>query len=169
MRHKKKVKQLGRTKGHRKALLRNLAAALIQHKHIVTTYAKAKVLQRFIEPIITRAKTDTTHNRRLIFARLGHNKHAVKELMSTIVPRVMDRPGGYTRVLKLGPRKGDAAEMAFIELVDFNEFLNGEKLANVSTAQAPKKRRRRRKKAQTTEELAHQSTQLEVDTTSEEE
>lgn len=154
MRHRNKVKQLSRKRDHRKALLRNLAIALIQHKRIITTHAKAKVLQRFIEPLITRARKDTMHNRRVIYSRLGHNKHAVKELFATIVPRVMERPGGYTRVLKLGPRKGDAAEMAFIELVDFNEFLNGEKLANESRARRSKSRRRRKKSKKTTQPVA---------------
>ena len=151
MRHKNKVKQLSRKAAHRKALMRNLSIALITHKRIRTTLAKAKALRPFIEPLVTRAKEDSMHNRRLVFAKL-QNKFAVKELFEVIAPKVGDRPGGYTRVLKLGPRRGDNAEMALIEFVDFNEYLQGEKLAN--RAQRTKKRRRRRRKKKTASDAA---------------
>lgn len=123
MRHRKRglVRyKLSRKAEHRKALLRSLAVALIKHKRIRTTLIKAKALRPFIERLITRAKKDTTHNRRLVFAKL-QDKHAVKELFSEVAPRVMERPGGYTRIVKLGHRRGDSARMALIELVDFNE------------------------------------------------
>lgn len=128
MRHGDKINNLGRKKEHRKALLRNLALSLIKHKRLVTTVAKAKALRRYIEPLLTKAKKDTQANRRLLFSYL-HNKEAIKELYATIAPAIMDRPGGYTRVLKLGFRQGDGAEMALIELVDFNPFLAGESLS----------------------------------------
>src|SRR5699024_12072127 len=119
MRHGKKFNHLSRTSAHRKAMFANMASSLIEHKRINTTTAKAKALRKFVEPLITKAKTDTTHNRRLVFAKL-RNKHAVSELFREIAPKVADRPGGYTRVIKLGSRLGDNAEMAMIELVDFN-------------------------------------------------
>ncbi len=119
MRHGKKFNHLGRTVGHRKALLKNLAVALIAHKRINTTLAKAKALRKFVEPIITKGKSNDTHNRRLAFSKL-QDKYAVTELFSTIADKVATRPGGYTRVIKTGFRKGDGAEMAMIELVDFN-------------------------------------------------
>lgn len=120
MRHGDKVNNLGRTASHRKALLRNLSCQLIEHKRIITTLAKAKSLRQFVEPIINRSKTDTTANRRLVFARLN-SKEAVKELYGVISDKVSNRQGGYTRIIKLAPRMGDAADMALIELVDFNE------------------------------------------------
>ncbi|MCS6928970.1 MAG: 50S ribosomal protein L17 [Saprospiraceae bacterium] len=120
MRHGDKVNNLGRTAEHRRALLANLANALIQHKRIVTTLAKAKALRRFIEPLITRAKTNDTHNRRVVFSYL-QNKHAIKELFGPIAAAVGDRPGGYVRVIRLGFRRGDGAQTALIELVDFNK------------------------------------------------
>ena len=119
MRHQKKGFKLGRTSAHRKATLASMSHALIAHKRITTTWTKARALRMYIEPIITRAKVDNTHNRRQVF-RLLQNKHAVKELFDAIGPEVGDRPGGYTRVIKLGQRGGDAAEMAIIELVDYN-------------------------------------------------
>lgn len=128
MRHGDTINNLGRKKAHRQALLRNLALALIQHKRIITTLAKAKALRRFIEPLLTRAKKDTVHNRRVLFRYL-QQKEAIKELYSTIAPAIAERPGGYTRILKLGPRHGDGAEMAMIELVDFNSFLAGQSLS----------------------------------------
>ncbi|MCS7162615.1 MAG: 50S ribosomal protein L17 [Bacteroidia bacterium] len=128
MRHGDTINNLGRKAAHRKALLRNLALSLIQHKRLITTLAKAKALRRFIEPLLTRAKRDTLHNRRVLFGYF-QNKEAIKELFSTIAPAIADRPGGYTRVLKLGPRHGDGAEMALIELVDFNPHLAGESLS----------------------------------------
>lgn len=121
MRHGKKFNHLGRKSAHRKALLKNLAISLIEHKRIVTTLAKAKELRKYVEPIATKSKSDTTHSRRTVFSYL-HNKEAVKELFGTVAPKIMERPGGYTRILKLGPRYGDGAEMAMIEFVDFNEF-----------------------------------------------
>ncbi|MCS7037769.1 MAG: 50S ribosomal protein L17 [Saprospiraceae bacterium] len=123
MRHGDKVNNLGRTAEHRRALLANLANALIEHKRIVTTLAKAKALRRFIEPLVTRAKKDNTHNRRIVFSHL-QNKHSVKELFGNIIPEVNERPGGYVRVIRLGFRRGDGAETALIEFVDFNKDYN---------------------------------------------
>lgn len=120
MRHNKSINHLGRQSGHRKALLSNLATSLILQKRITTTTAKAKALKTYIEPLITKSKEDTTHSRRIVFSYLK-NKEAVTELFRTVAPKIADRPGGYTRVLKLGFRAGDAADMALIELVDFNE------------------------------------------------
>lgn len=120
MRHGKKNNHLGRKRGHRVALLRNLSIALIEHKRINTTLAKAKALRRFIEPLITKAKTNTTHSRRVVFKNL-QSKKAVVELFGPIAAKVGDRPGGYTRVIRTDFRQGDGAEMAMIELVDFNE------------------------------------------------
>jgi len=119
MRHGKKTKILSRTASHRNAMMANMACSLIEHKRINTTTAKAKALRVYVEPLITKSKVDTTHNRRLVFAKLK-NKHAVSELFREVAPKVGDRPGGYTRVIKLGNRQGDNAEMAMIELVDFN-------------------------------------------------
>ena len=123
MRHGKKFNHLGRTSEHRKALLRNLAISLIEHKRINTTLAKARSLRQFIEPIITKSKENTTHSRRVVFSYL-QNKEAIKELFGPVAAKVGDRPGGYVRVIKTGFRRGDAAEMALIELVDFNEVYN---------------------------------------------
>ena len=120
MRHNKAINHLGRKSGHRKALLANMATSLIQHKRIVTTVAKAKALQVYVEPLITKSKDDSTNSRRVVFSYLK-NKEAVTELFRTIAPKIADRPGGYTRVLKTGFRHGDGADMALIELVDFNE------------------------------------------------
>ena len=120
MRHNKAINHLGRQSGHRKAMLANMASSLILHKRITTTVAKAKALKSYVEPLITKSKEDTTHNRRIVFSYLK-DKNAVSELFRTIAPKVADRPGGYTRVLHIGFRQGDAAEMALIELVDFNE------------------------------------------------
>ena len=124
MRHGKKFNHLGRKKGHRKALLKNLSNALVEHKRINTTLAKAKSLRVFVEPLITKSKDNSTHSRRVVFSYL-QNKEAVKELFETVAPKVMDRPGGYTRIIKTGFRKGDGAEMAMIELVDFNTLYSG--------------------------------------------
>ncbi|MGI9527438.1 MAG: 50S ribosomal protein L17 [Weeksellaceae bacterium] len=123
MRHGKTFNHLGRQKGHRKAMLANMGCSLIKHKRINTTVAKAKALRKYIEPIITLAKEDTTASRRNAFNYL-QDKHAVSELFREVSPRIMERPGGYTRIIKTGFRKGDAAEMALIELVDFNEIYN---------------------------------------------
>ena len=120
MRHGKKVNHLGRKSAHRKALLRNLAIALIEHKRINTTLAKAKALRKFVEPLVTKSKSDTMHSRRVVFSYL-QNKEAIKELFGIVGPKVGERPGGYVRVIKTGFRKGDGAEMAMIELVDFND------------------------------------------------
>lgn len=122
MRHGKKIHKIGRGAAHRKATLASLAIALIEHKHIRTTLAKARALRPYVEPLITKAKTDTTHSRRTVFSVL-QAKQAVDQLFTVIGPKVMERPGGYTRILKLGPRMGDGTEMALIELVDYNEFL----------------------------------------------
>jgi len=143
MRHRNKVKHLGKSATHVKAMLSNMACSLIQHKRIITTLAKAKVLRRYIEPLITKSKNDVTHSRRIVFSYLK-NKYAVKELFGTVAPAIMDRPGGYTRILKLGPRKSDSTEMALIELVDFNEYYQKD-----SANKEKKSSRRRRKKSET--------------------
>ena len=135
MRHKKSFNHLGRQVGHRKAMLTNMACSLIEHKRITTTVAKAKALKIFVEPIITKSKVDSTHSRRMAFRYLG-NKLAVTELFREIAPKVGDRPGGYTRIIKTGFRLGDAAEMCMIELVDFNDIY--------TTSGKTKKTRRRR-------------------------
>ena len=121
MRHGKKFNHLGRQTAHRKAMFANMACSLIEHKRINTTVAKAKALKQFVEPLITKAKSDTTHNRRLTFAQL-RSKESVTELFREVASKVGDRPGGYTRIIKLGNRLGDNADMAMIELVDFNEI-----------------------------------------------
>ena len=139
MRHGDKIKNLGRTQSHRKALMSNLACQLIEHKRIVTTLAKAKALRVYAEPMITRSKQDNTHNRRVVFSYL-QDKQAVTELFSVIGDKVANRPGGYTRIIKLPRRMGDAADMAMIELVDFNEIYNVEG----KDAGAKKTRRSRR-------------------------
>ena len=123
MRHGKKFNHLGRKKGHRDSLLMNLAQALIQHKRINTTLAKAKALRSYVEPILTKAKENTTHSRRIVFSDL-QNKDSVKELFDVIAEKIMDRPGGYCRIIKTGFRQGDGAETAMIELVDFNTVLS---------------------------------------------
>ena len=120
MRHGKKFNHLGRKKGHREAMLMNMACSLIEHKRINTTVAKAKALRKFVEPLINRSKEDSTHSRRMVFRYL-QSKDAVNELFREVAPKVADRPGGYTRILKTGQRLGDAADMCFIELVDYNE------------------------------------------------
>ena len=126
MRHGKKVNHLSRQAGHRRSMLANMACSLIEHKRINTTVAKAKALKQFIEPLVTKSKEDTTHNRRIVFAYL-RNKYAVTELFREVAAKVGDRPGGYTRIIKLGNRLGDNADMAMIELVDFNELYNATK------------------------------------------
>lgn len=138
MRHGKKFNHLGRKKGHRDALLKNLSIALVTHKRIITTLAKAKALKVYFEPLVTKSKLNTTHSRRIIFAYL-QSKECVNELFDVIAPKVGDRPGGYTRVIKMGFRKGDGAEMAMIELVDFNELL-----LNAKSEKPGKTTRRRR-------------------------
>lgn len=140
MRHGKKFNHLGRKSGHRKALIRNLALALIEHKRINTTLAKAKALRQFIEPLITKSKNSTTHNMRVVFSYL-QNKEAVKELFGPIAAKVGERPGGYVRIIKTGFRQGDSAEMAMIELVDYNEVYN----PNAQEESKSSGRRRRRR------------------------
>lgn len=142
MRHNKAINHLGRKSGHRKALLANMATSLIFHKRIVTTVAKAKALQVYVEPLITKSKDDSTHSRRVVFSYLK-NKEAVTELFRTIAPKVAERPGGYTRVLKTGFRLGDGADMALIEFVDFNEAA----LASAAPKAAKKTTRRSSRKA----------------------
>ena len=142
MRHNKAINHLGRKSGHRKALLANMATSLILNKRIQTTVAKAKALKMYVEPLITKCKEDTTHSRRVVFSYLK-NKEAVTELFRTVAPKIADRPGGYTRVLKTGFRQGDGADMALIELVDFNEAA----LAAAPKKAAKKTTRRSSKKA----------------------
>ena len=142
MRHNKAINHLGRKSGHRKALLANMATSLILNKRIQTTVAKAKALKMYVEPLITKSKEDSTHSRRVVFSYLK-NKEAVTELFRTVAPKVADRPGGYTRVLKTGFRQGDGADMALIELVDFNEAA----LAAAPKKEAKKTTRRSSKKA----------------------
>jgi large subunit ribosomal protein L17 len=132
MRHGKKINHLGRKTAHRKAMLSNMACSLIEHKRINTTVAKAKALKQFVEPLITKSKDDTTHNRRLVFGRLRH-KEAVTELFREVATKIGDRPGGYTRIIKLGNRLGDNADMAMIELVDYNEIYNADKAKKKTT------------------------------------
>ena len=155
MRHNKKFNHLGRTASHRNAMLANMAISLImsEHKRITTTLAKAKALKKFVEPLITRAKNDTTTSRRVVFRYL-QNKYAVKELFGAVAEKVGNRPGGYTRIIKLGTRQGDAAEIAFIELVDFDE-----NMAKTSKAAAKKTRRSRKAKAEETPAEASPATE----------
>ncbi len=140
MRHNKKFNHLGRTASHRSAMLSNMACSLIKHKRITTTVAKAKALKKFVEPLITKAKDDTTNSRRVVFSNL-QDKYAVTELFKEISVKIADRPGGYTRIIKTGNRLGDNAEMCFIELVDYNENMAKEKVTKKAT------RTRRSKKA----------------------
>ena len=142
MRHRNKNKSLSRTASHRKAMLSNMASSLILHKKIETTVAKAKALRKYIEPILTRAKTDTTHSRRTVFSLLN-NKESVTELFNNVSEKIASRPGGYTRIIKTGFRLGDNAEMCVIELVDYNTLL----LGSDDKEKASKSRRRRRKKS----------------------
>lgn len=144
MRHNKKFNHLGRTASHRSAMLSNMACSLITHKRITTTVAKAKALKKFVEPLITRAKDDTTNSRRVVFSNL-QDKHVVTELFKDISVKIADRPGGYTRIIKTGNRLGDNAEMCFIELVDYNENMAKEAVAKKAT------RTRRSKKNAATE------------------
>jgi len=132
MRHGKKFNHLGRQTAHRKAMLANMACSLIEHKRINTTVAKAKALKQFVEPMITKSKEDTTHNRRIVMSRL-RQKEAVTELFREVATKVADRPGGYTRIIKLGNRLGDNADMAMIELVDYNEIYNAGKAKKKTT------------------------------------
>ena len=147
MRHNKNFNHLGRQAGHRKAMLSNMASSLILHKRIETTVAKAKAVQQFVEPLVTKSKEDTTHSRRVVFSYLKQ-KEAVTELFRTIAPKIAERPGGYTRILKTGFRLGDAADMCIIEFVDFNEaYTTGVAPVAAAPAEAKPKTRRSRKKS----------------------
>ena len=152
MRHGKKIAHLGRTASHRKAMMANMASSLIEHKRINTTVAKAKALKKFVEPLITKAKSDTTHNRRVVFSAL-RNKYAVSELFRDIAEKVADRPGGYTRIIKVGSRLGDNASMALIELVDFNDTYVTEK---------PTKKRSRRRGGKKKTETAPAASEADI-------
>lgn len=159
MRHGDKINNLGRTSSHRKALLSNMACSLIEHKRIFTTLAKAKALRLFVEPIITTSKNDTTHARRMAFADLK-NKDAVSTLFKDIAVKVGDRKGGYTRIIKTGNRQGDAAEMALIELVDYNEiYTNGKGSAKPEKAKTTRRSRAGKKKAEGTDTTAETKTE----------
>lgn len=149
MRHGDKIKNLGRKKAHRDALLSNLACQLIRHKRIVTTVAKAKALRVYAEPLITKGKTNTTHQRRVVFSYL-QDKEAITELFGTVAEKVAGRPGGYTRIIKLGARPGDNAEMAMIELVDFNEVY-GKGKGEAKSAAKKTRRAGSKKKAEAAE------------------
>ncbi|MCF8301780.1 MAG: 50S ribosomal protein L17 [Bacteroidales bacterium] len=166
MRHRKKINHLSRTSSHRKAMMANMAASLILHKRINTTVAKAKALRRYVEPLITRSKDDNTHSRRMVFRYL-QNKEAVSELFREVSKKVTTRPGGYTRILKTGNRLGDNAEMAMMELVDYNEAL----LAEQEGEQKGRRRRRRRgggkKKTQETQAQTTTQAQAAEETTEE--
>ncbi len=162
MRHGKKINHLGRKTAHRKAMLANMACSLIEHKRINTTTAKAKALKQFVEPLITKSKAENnktaeqgTHNRRVVFSSL-RSKHAVTELFGTVAEKVGDRPGGYTRIIKLGNRLGDNADMAMIELVDFNEIYNAGKPKKKTT------RRSRRSKSEQQEEEVEEQEEVEA-------
>ncbi len=146
MRHNKKFNHLGRKSAHRNAMLSNMATSLIMHKRISTTTAKAKALKRFVEPLLTKAKLDNTHSRRVVFQEL-QSKEAVTELFREIAVKIANRPGGYTRILRTGFRQGDAAEMCIIELVDYNENMLVEK----ATKKATRTRRSKKAAAETTE------------------
>ena len=164
MRHGKKFNHLGRKTAHRKAMLANMACSLIEHKRINTTVAKAKALKQFVEPLVTKSKEDTTHNRRIVFSRL-RDKDAVTELFREVAVKVGDRPGGYTRIIKLGNRLGDNADMAMIELVDFNELYNAGQPAKKKTT----RRSRSKKSAETADApaAAEASTNAKTDDTQE--
>jgi len=138
MRHNKKFNHLGRTAPHRKAMLQNMACSLIQHKRITTTLAKAKALKKFVEPLLTKSKNDTTNSRRVVFSNL-QDKFAVNELFKEVSAKIADRPGGYTRIIKTGHRLGDNAEMCFIELVDYNENMAKEQTVAKKTTRRSKK------------------------------
>jgi large subunit ribosomal protein L17 len=153
MRHGKKISHLGRKTPHRKYMLANMACSLIEHKSINTTVAKAKALKKYIEPLITKSKTDSTHNRRIVFSYLK-NKYAVTELFRDVSVKIGDRPGGYTRIIKLGNRLGDNASMAMIELVDYNSIYN-------LNSDSSKKTRRRRKSISKTEPVIEEAAVVE--------
>jgi large subunit ribosomal protein L17 len=156
MRHGKKFNHLGRKTAHRKAMLSNMGSSLIKHKRINTTLAKAKALRVYLEPLVTKSKNDTMHNRRVVFSYL-RDKEAVTELFREVSVKVADRPGGYLRIIKLGNRLGDNADMALIEFVDYNTVYNADKPV------AKKKTRRRKKKATTTETVEAPATEEKTD------
>ena len=160
MRHGKKFNHLSRKTAHRKAMLSNMACSLIEHKTINTTLAKAKALRKYVEPILTRSKTDSTHSRRLVFRYL-QNKYTVTELFRDVAPKIADRPGGYTRIIRTGYRLGDNAEMCMIELVDFNELYTNEK----TKKNTRRSRRGGGSTATTTEETVEATTEETVDAT----
>ena len=155
MRHGKKFNHLSRKTAHRKSMLANMACSLIEHKRINTTEAKAKALRQYVEPLITKSKNDTTHNRRIVFSSL-RNKYAVSELFRDVAVKVGDRPGGYVRIIKLGNRQGDNAAMAMVELVDYNELLLTDKEAKKSKST----RRRRGSKKSTTDQATAPATEV---------
>jgi len=155
MRHGKKINHLGRKTAHRKSMLANMACSLIEHKRINTTTAKAKALKQFVEPLITKSKNDTTQNRRIVFSRL-RQKEAVAELFRDVSAKIADRPGGYTRVIRLGNRLGDNADMAMIELVDYNETYDAGKKKKSST------RRRKKSTAPRVDDVQIESTEAVV-------
>lgn len=163
MRHRKKINQLSRTRPHRKAMLANMASSLILNKRIHTTVAKAKALREFVEPLMTKAKNDSTHSRRVVFSNL-QNKEAVNELFREVSPKIFNRQGGYTRIIKIGARLGDNAEMCMMELVDYNENL----LSDVKETKTKSTRRRRRggkkKQTATTEKESTEKQVLDKDT-----
>ena len=150
MRHGKKFNHLGRQTAHRKAMLANMACSLIEHKRINTTVAKAKALRVFVEPLITKSKSDTTHNRRVVFSYL-RDKYAVTELFKEISVKIADRPGGYVRIIKLGNRQGDNAPMAMVELVDYNEIYNPK--GNKAKKTTRRSRRKKSEEVATTNEV----------------
>ena len=151
MRHNKNYNHLGRQAGHRKAMLSNMASSLILHKRIETTVAKAKAVRQFVEPLVTKSKEDTTHSRRVVFSYLKQ-KEAVTELFRTIAPKIAERPGGYTRILKTGFRLGDAADMCIIEFVDFNEAYTFGVTPTAAAEAKPKTRRSRKKSTDAVED-----------------
>ena len=162
MRHNKNFNHLGRQAGHRKAMLSNMATSLILHKRIETTVAKAKAVQRFVEPLVTKSKEDTTHSRRIVFSYLKQKEAGTEltELFRTIAPKIADRPGGYTRILKTGFRLGDAADMCIIEFVDFNEpYTLG--IAPAAASEAKPKTRRSRKSAAKATDAVEEATVVE--------
>lgn len=163
MRHNKNFNHLGRQAGHRKAMLSNMASSLIMHKRIETTVAKAKAVRQFVEPLVTKSKEDTTHSRRVVFSYLKQ-KEAVTELFRTIAPKIAERPGGYTRILKTGFRLGDAAEMCIIEFVDFNEAYTLGITPAAAAEAKPKTRRSRKSAAKKTTDAVEEATVVEGET-----
>jgi large subunit ribosomal protein L17 len=164
MRHGKKFNHLGRKTAHRKAMLSNMATSLILHKRIKTTLAKAKALRVYVEPLITRSKSDTTHDRRMVFSYL-QSKEAVSEMFGVVAEKVADRPGGYTRIIKLGTRLGDNAEMCMIELVDFNEHMLSQKTDNKKAEKTTRRSRRGGKKKTTAVPVADAVEETKVEET----